>query len=97
MLERLKQAKALQAEADEAHKNFVTTREEAKKINERYMETLNKLKELKGVLRRAAEEERSKLEEKARRELEKKAREKLRRGERLTWEEFTVLTEKNLI
>jgi len=51
---------------------------------------------LKEEIREEEEKEKKRIEDILREKLEKRAREKLKRGEKLTWEEFQILTEKEM-
>jgi len=51
------------------------------------------MKLLKEEIREGEEKERKKIEKALREKLEKQVREKLRRGEKLTWDEFKLLSE----
>ncbi|MEM3602520.1 MAG: hypothetical protein QXN87_07600, partial [Candidatus Bathyarchaeia archaeon] len=96
ILRKIEESQRLKAEAHALHSQFLETREESKKCRKEIAEILDKIHRLKGEIRTEEECERKKIEEDLMENFEKKAREKLKRGEKLTWEEFKVLTEKGI-
>ena len=56
-----------------------------------------KIKIFEKELREAEEKKQAKRQRELRKELEKRAIEKAKRGEKLTWEEFKILAEKEKI
>ena len=96
MLEKIEKAKGLKMEADELHKNFLDSKERAKLVQRKFTEILNQINSLRDEIRDEEEKEKKKSEKALRKKLEKRAREKVKRGEKLTWEEFQVLAEKEI-
>jgi uncharacterized coiled-coil DUF342 family protein len=96
MLERIGESKKVKMEADEFHKLFLQEKEKAKPIQDEISKIVNEIKMLREEIRRKEAEEKKKTEENLREKLERQAREKLKRGEKLTWEEFQLLAEKNM-
>lgn len=96
MLEKIAEAKELKMEADDLHRLFLQTKERTKPLQEKKMEILDRIKRLKEEIREEEEREKKRIEEVLREKLEKRAREKLKRGEKLTWEEFQILAEKEM-
>lgn len=96
MLERIEKAKELKTEADELHKNFLDARERAKLVQREFTEILNQINSVRDEIREEEEKEKKKGEEVLRKKIEKRAREKVKRGEKLTWEEFQVLAEREI-
>jgi len=97
VLQTLKKAQSLQARADEAHQRYVQSRQKARDLSEKCKRIRDQIKISRERIREAEEKRRTKRETELRKELEEKALEKLKRGEKLTWEEFQVLSEKGLI
>lgn len=93
MAANMERKKALQAEADRCHQRLLDTRLAAQEAHEGCVE----IREQAETLRRdlvAGQEMRKKLQqEEIRRKLKAKASEKLKQGEKLTFEEFKLLTE----
>jgi len=96
-LEVLDKARSLQAQADSAHQKFLEIKQQAQVFHEKYMELYGQVKSLKEELSRTEEEKQAKRQLELRKEVQDKAREKLERGEKLTWEEFKILTEKGTL
>ncbi|RLI43015.1 hypothetical protein DRO59_02335 [Candidatus Bathyarchaeota archaeon] len=95
MLERIKEVKKVKTEADGMHQNFLKIREKVRAKNSEMAVILNQIKRLRQEIRKEEEEKRKKSEEALRKKIEKHVEEKLKRGEKLTWEEFKILTEKD--
>jgi uncharacterized coiled-coil DUF342 family protein len=81
------------AEADNAHQEYVKTRKKADAIHQRCLELGQKISSLKQKQRNVEEAKQAKRQKQLLREACKKALEKKKRGEKLTWEEFKLLTE----
>jgi uncharacterized coiled-coil DUF342 family protein len=96
MLEKIGKAKGLQTKADELHKNFLDAKESVKMVQREFTEIWNQINLLRNEIRVEEETEKKKNEEALRKKLEKRAREKVKRGEKLTWEEFQILAEKEI-
>ena len=96
MLEKIAEAEELKMEADNLHQLFLRTKERTKPFQGKIIEILDRIKRLKEEIREEEEKEKKRIEEVLREKLEKRAREKLKRGEKLTWEEFQILAEKEM-
>ena len=94
MLEKIEDSKKLKEEADSLHKLFLQTREKIRPVQEEILEISAQIKAFREEAEVEEEKEKKKGEEALRERLEKQAREKLRRGEKLSWEEFQLLAEK---
>jgi len=94
MLEKINEVKELKMEADNMHQSFLTTRQKTKPTQEGITTILNQIKLLREEIRKAEEKEKKKSEEALKRKIRKEAKEKLKQGEKITWEEFKILTEK---
>jgi uncharacterized coiled-coil DUF342 family protein len=97
MLEKVGEAKKLKLEADSLHQIFIQVKEKKRSIQGEMAEILNQMKKLKEEVRGEEEREKKKREEALLEKLESQAREKLKRGEKLTWEEFKIITEKGMV
>jgi len=93
----LNQIRAIKVEADVAHQKYVWTKEQAQDLRQKYVELSRQIESLEQKLRQAEEEKRAERQTELLKELEDRAREKLKRGEKLTLEEFKILTEKGII
>ncbi|MGQ9743029.1 MAG: coiled-coil protein [Candidatus Bathycorpusculaceae bacterium] len=96
LLEKIEESKKIKVEADGFHKLFLQEKEKVKPVQEEISKISNKIKMLKEETRRKEAEEKKKRDESLREKLEKQAKDKLKRGEKLTWEEFQLLTEKDM-
>ena len=96
MIKKLEEAKKLKTEADSLHKLFLQAKEQLRPVKEEIDKILEEIKRLKEEMAAEAEEEKRKSEENLLESVVKNALEKLKRGEKLTWEEFKILTEKGL-
>lgn len=96
MLEKIEKAKGLQTKADELHKSFLDVKKRVNLVQREFTEILNQIDSLRDEIRGEEEKEKEKSERALRNELEKRAREKVKRGEKLTWEEFQILAEKEI-
>jgi len=97
MTETLGEIQALRAEADDAHQKYVEIKQQAQPFRQERGELLRQAKRLKQELRQVEEEKRLKRQRELHKELVEKALEKLKRGEKLSWEEFKVLSEQKKI
>ena len=95
-LEILEKMKALKAQADEAHQNFIHAKQPAAELSQKCSEIIAQINVLKEQQDKIEEEKRVEKEKETLSQVEEKAREKLKRGKKLTWEEFKVLAEKGL-
>ena len=86
----------LKKEADEAHKKYVETRRQAQKLDQKCMLLVAQIRALLSKVKSEEAMKKTKRQTELMQELEKKALEKMKRGEKLTWDEFKVLTEKGL-
>ena len=96
MLSKVEDAKATRAEADAIHKQFLEVKEKARPVGEQIVNITAEIRRLKGEIREEEQEEKKHSEDELRQTLEQKAREKLRRGEKLSWQEFQLLSEKGI-
>jgi len=94
MLEKINEVRELKTEADNMHQSFLITRQKTKPIQEGIMTILSQIKLLRQEIRKEEEKERKKSEDALKRKIRKEAKEKLKQGEKITWEEFKILTEK---
>lgn len=96
MLVRMEEAKAVKAEADAIHKQFLEAKEKAKPIRDQIVSISGEIRRLKGEAQEEEQKEKRRSDEELRQSLEQKAREKLKRGEKLSWQEFQLLSEKGV-
>ena len=94
MLELLAKARNLKTEADEAHQKYLENRQKAQELHQKFVELLKQIRSIRQDIEQEEKEKQAKRQEELRQEAGKKALEKMSRGEKLTWEEFKILTEK---
>lgn len=97
MTETLGEIQTLRAEADGAHQKYVEIKQQAQPFRQERGELLRQAKRLKQELRQVEEQKQLKRQRELHKELVEKALEKLKRGEKLSWEEFKVLSEQKKI
>lgn len=96
MLLKIGEAEKTRIEADEAHKLFMQAREQSKKLQHEICAIKREIHLFKSQIQAEEEKRRKANEEAMMDEVSKRALEKLKRGEKLTWEEFKILAEKEL-
>jgi uncharacterized coiled-coil DUF342 family protein len=96
MLVKMEEAKTIKAEADAIHKQFLEAKEKAKPIRDQIVSVSGEIRRMKGEAQEEEQKEKRRSEEELRESLEQKAREKLKRGEKLSWQEFQLLSEKGV-
>jgi uncharacterized coiled-coil DUF342 family protein len=89
----LNNIKSLRQNADEAHQKYVEIHQKADEGHERYVGIQRQIRALKDELAKKEKEHYGARGRALREEATKKAQEKLKRGEKLTWDEFKLLTE----
>ncbi len=93
MMTLLSNTKTLRKDAEEAHRTHMEIRQKADKTHEKYVEIQHQMRVLKEEMENEEKEHHARREKVMREEAIKKAQEKMKRGEKLTWDEFKLLTE----
>lgn len=93
LIEIIKNTKSLRQTADEAHQKHLEIRQKANQAHEKYVEIQQQIRVLKEEQAKREKEHHTKREQQLLEEATKKAQEKMKRGEKLTWQEFKLLTE----
>jgi len=93
----LKRIGDFKIEVDIAHHKYVWTKQQSNDLRKEYLKILHQIEALKQKLRQAEEKKQAERQIELRKALEERALEKLRRGEKLTLEEFKVLSEKGIL
>lgn len=93
LIEIIKNTKSLRQAADEAHQKHLEIRQKANQAHEKYVEIQQQIRVLKEEQAKREKEHHTKREQQLLEEATKKAQEKMKRGEKLTWQEFKLLTE----
>jgi len=97
MIETLREIQGLRAEAGDTHRKYVEIKQQAQPLRQERGELLRQAKRLKQDLRQIEEEKQLKRQRELHKELVEKALEKLKRGEKLSWDEFKVLSEQKKV
>lgn len=94
MIEKIVKMKEYVTEADRLQQSFRQIQEKKIRMQLEVTKILDKIRLLKGEIRKEEEKAKEENEAALKRELKEKAREKLTRGEKLSWQEFQLLAEK---
>ncbi len=97
MINMTKEIHNIQNEANNAHKKYLEAKQHSHLIHQKYVESLSQIKSLEQGIRRTEEEKKAEIELGMREKLKQKSLEKLKRGEKLAWAEFQILTEEGLV
>jgi uncharacterized coiled-coil DUF342 family protein len=89
LIEKIKVAQQIKAEADETHSSFVGTKENIQSIQKKLLKVFHQHEQLKKKRENENEKRRATLRAK----LEKQAEQKFKNGKKITWEEFKLLGE----
>ena len=94
MIEILKKAKELKTQADEYHRSFILNRQKSQVVHGECLELEGVIKELERSLKEIAEKSRLQHQSQNRKRLKEQALKKMKEGDKLTFEEFKLLVEK---
>jgi len=94
MLRKIEESRKIKAEADSYHQEFIRALEKIKTIRQEINATTGQVRQIKVEMHEKEVKEKKMNEDSLRSKLEQQAAEKLKRGEKLTWEEFQLLSEK---
>lgn len=94
MLHKIEESKKIKAEADSYHQEFIRVLEKIKAIRQEIDAIAGQVRQIKAEKHEKEVKEKKLNEDSLRSKLRQQAAEKLKRGEKLTWEEFLLLSEK---
>jgi uncharacterized coiled-coil DUF342 family protein len=94
MLHKIEESRRIKAEADSYHQEFIRVLEKIKAIRQEIDAIAEQVRQIKAEMREKEVKEKKLNEDSLRSKLGQQAAEKLKRGEKLTWEEFKLLSEK---
>ena len=97
MINKVQRLYSLQSEVNDAQQMYQEKRQLSQEIHQHYVESLNQVRSLEQGIRLIEAEKKVKVELEMRERIKQKSLEKLKRGEKLSWEEFQVLTEDGLL
>ncbi len=93
MIELQNKTESLKIEADAAHQQYLEFSREANETHQKYVSLLQQAESLKKEIQKKNEEQQTKRKHELLAQATQKAKEKMTRGERLTWDEFKLVTE----
>jgi uncharacterized coiled-coil DUF342 family protein len=93
MLAKIGESKRIKSEADGVHNAYLQVKEKAKPLNDEIKKLIEQKANLQGTMREEDERKRKTAEQTLKEKLGAQAKEKLRRGEKLSWDEFQLLSE----
>lgn len=94
MLHKIEESRRIKAEADSYHQEFIRVLEKIKAIRQEIDAIAGQVRQIQAEMREKEVKEKKLNEDSLRIKLGQQAAEKLKRGEKLTWEEFQLLSEK---
>ena len=95
MLVKIDESKKIKLEADSLHSAYLQAKEKAEPANQEWRRLMERRKKLQDSLREDEEKKRKTEQRVLKEKLGSQAREKLQRGEKLSWDEFQLLTEED--
>jgi uncharacterized coiled-coil DUF342 family protein len=95
MLAKIDESKKIKLEADSLHSAYLQAKEKADPVGQEWRRLMERRKKLQDLLREDEEKKRKNEEQVLKEKLGVQAREKLQRGEKLSWEEFQLLSEED--
>jgi uncharacterized coiled-coil DUF342 family protein len=96
MLLRLEESKTVKAEADRLHQSYLQAKEKTRTIQQEITASLDQARQRRREILQEEQRRQQQAEEDLRYKIEKQATEKLKRGQKLSWEEFQVLSQKGM-
>jgi len=93
MLAKISESKRIKSEADGIHNAYLQVKEKAKPLNDEIKKLIEQKANLQGTMREEDERKRKTAEQALKEKLGAQAKEKLQRGEKLSWDEFQLLSE----
>ena len=94
-LDTVNRIKPLRQSADEAHQKYLELRQKANETHEKYVETQRQIKALKEEMADKEKQQYAKKGQALRDQATARAREKMKRGEKVTFDEFKLLSEED--
>jgi len=93
MLAKISESKKIKSEADGLHNAYLQAKEKAKPLNAEIKKLIEQKAKLQSAMREEDERKRKTAEHALKEKLGSQAKEKLQRGEKLSWDEFQLLSE----
>jgi len=92
MIAKISESKDIKAEADSLHAAYVQAKEQVKPLHEEFKKLIEQKRKLQAAVREEDAKRKKDVEQALKEKLETQARNKLQRGEKLSWDEFKMLT-----
>ena len=93
LLEKMNKSKEIKGKADVLHAAYLQEKEKTKPLRSEIKKLIDQKAKLQNALHEEEERKRVKAEQALKEQLSSKAQDKLRRGEKLSWDEFQLLSE----
>jgi len=93
MTAKISESKSIKSEADSLHGAYVQAKEQVRPLHEEIKKLTEQRKKLQDAVREEDEKIKKNAEKALKEKLESQARDKLQRGEKLSWDEFKLLTD----
>ena len=93
MLVKIKESKKIKSEADGLHAAYLQEKEKTKPLRSEIKKLIEQKAKLESAMREEEKRKREKTEQALKEKLGSQAKDKLRRGEKLSWDEFQLLSE----
>jgi len=95
MVAKIAESKNIKAEADKLHSTYIQEKEHAKPLSEKIKNLTEQKRKLQAAIRVEDEKRKKSVEQALKEKLGSQAKDKLQRGEKLSWEEFKLLTDED--
>ena len=93
MMVKISGSKIIKDEADSLHGAYVQTKEQVKPLHEKVKKLTEQKKKLQDIIQEEDKKRKKNAEQALKEKLESQARDKLQRGEKLSWNEFQLLSD----
>lgn len=93
MMAKIDESKDIKGEADRLHNAYIQAKEQVRPLHEEIKKLTEQKRKLQAAVREEDEKKKKRLEQALKEKLGSQAKDKLQRGEKLSWDEFKLLTE----
>jgi len=93
MIAKISESEKIKGEADSLHSAYIKAKEQVKPLHEEIKKLTEQRKRLQDAVREEDAKRKKNAEQALKEKLESQARDKLQRGEKLSWDEFKLLSE----
>lgn len=95
MMAKIAESKEIKAEADGLHNNYIQAKEQTRPIREEIKKLTEQKRKLQAAMREEEEKRKKNVEQALKEKIGSQAKDKLKRGEKLSWDEFKILTDED--